>query len=200
MSITTTDICNLALSALSCKNILSMDEGTAEAQQCKIYYEHTRRRLLRMFSWGFAQRETKLALLVDTVPGYRYLYAYPAECFLVSYVYEEGCARGKEERPRDYRVIAASGNRRVIATNVENAWAEYTADIKDPDMMSDEFIEAFFHFLASAMAMPLTGNANFQQTNYQLGQMALEAAKWENEVENERRTRYPHGYSDVRFS
>ena len=75
----------------------------------------------------------------------------------------------------------------------------YTADIKDPAMMSDEFVDAFYHLLASAMAMPLVDSASMQQTNYQLAQMAVQAAKWENMVESAKRTRYPHGYSDARF-
>ena len=89
--------------------------------------------------------------------------------------------------------------RRGIATDVEEAWARYTADIKDPAMMSDEFVDAFYHLLASAMAMPLVDSASMQQTNYQLAQMAVQAAKWENMVESAKRTRYPHGYSDAQF-
>ena len=199
MATTTTDICNLALSALSKPSILSMEEGSAEATTCRTFYEHTRRRLLRMFPWGFAQRDVKLAVLDAELPGVRYVYAYPAECFLVSFVYDETHARCMEERPQDFRVVAVTGGRRGIATDVEEAWARYTADIKDPAMMSDEFVDAFYHLLASAMAMPLVDSASMQQTNYQLAQMAVQAAKWENMVESAKRTRYPHGYSDARF-
>ena len=150
MATTTTDICNLALSALSKPSILSMEEGSAEATTCRTFYEHTRRRLLRMFPWGFAQRDVKLAVLDAELPGVRYVYAYPAECFLVSFVYDEAHARCLEEHPQDFRVVAVTGGRRGIATDVEDAWARYTADIKDPAMMSDEFVDAFYHLLASA--------------------------------------------------
>jgi len=199
MAVTTTDICNLALSALSTANILSMEETSAQATSCRTFYEHTRRRLLRMFPWSFAQRDVKLAVLDTELPGSRYVYAYPAECFLVSYVYDEEHAKCMEERPQDFRVVAASDGRRGIATDVSEAWARYTADIKDPAMMSDEFIDAFYHLLASAMAMPLVDSASMMQTNYQLAQAAVQAAKWENMVESAKRTRYPHGYSDARF-
>lgn len=199
MAVTTTDVCNLALSALACPNILSMDEASNQAVQCRTYYEHTRRKLLRAFPWGFAQREGKLALLDTTVPDFSYVYAYPAECYLVRFVYDEDHARCKEERPQDFRVFAVSDNRKGIASDAQDAWATYTADIKDPAMMSDAFLDAFYHALASALAMPLVNNASMQQTNFQLAQVAIQQAKWETMVEQARRLRYPHGYSDARF-
>lgn len=199
MSITNTDICNMALSHIAVGGIISMDESSEAAKQCKIHYEHTRRRMLGMYNWNFAARETKLALLDETVPGFAYAYAYPEECLKIYYVYEEGMAPYKEENPRDYRIAAITGVRRAVITDVEKAWCSYTADIKNPDMMSEEFIDGFSHLLASNIAMALTGNANLMQTNLQLAQMSVAQAKWESVVEAQRRTRYPEGYVRARF-
>lgn len=199
MTITNTDICNMALSHIAVGGIISMDESSEAAKQCKIHYEHTRRRLLGMYNWNFAARETKLALLDETVPGFDFAYAYPEECLKIYYVYEEGEAPYKEEHPRDYKVVAATGVRRAVATDVEKAWCSYTADIKDPDMMSEEFITGFSHLLASDLSMALTGNASLMQTNLQLAQMSVAQAKWESVVEAQRRTRYPDGYARARF-
>ena len=146
-----------------------------------------------------AARETKLALLDETVPGFDFAYAYPEECLKIYYVYEEGEAPYKEEHPRDYKVVAATGGRRAVATDVEKAWCSYTADIKDPDMMSEEFITGFSHLLASDLSMAPTGNASLMQTNLQLAQMSVAQAKWESVVEAQRRTRYPDGYARARF-
>lgn len=199
MSITNTDICNMALSHIAVGGIISMDESSEAAKQCKIHYEHTRRRMLGMYNWNFAARETKLALLDETVPGFAYAYAYPEECLKIYYVYEEGMAPYKEENPRDYRIAAITGVRRAVITDVGKAWCSYTADIKTPDMMSEEFIDGFSHLLASNIAMALTGNANLMQTNLQLAQMSVAQAKWESVVEAQRRTRYPEGYVRARF-
>ena len=199
MSITNTDICNMALSHIAVGGIISMDESSEAAKQCKIHYEHTRRRMLGMYNWNFAARETKLALLDETVPGFAYAYAYPEECLKIYYVYEEGMAPYKEEHPRDYRIAAITGVRRAVITDVGKAWCSYTADIKTPDMMSEEFIDGFSHLLASNFAMALTGNANLMQTNLQLAQMSVAQAKWESVVEAQRRTRYPDGYVRARF-
>ena len=57
------DICNMALSFLHCGRINSLDDTEKAAQLCKIHYDHLRRRLLRMYPWGFAEKLTKLALL-----------------------------------------------------------------------------------------------------------------------------------------
>lgn len=199
MSITNTDICNMALSHIAVGGIISMDESSEAAKQCKIHYEHTRRRMLGMYNWNFAARETKLALLDETVPGFAYAYAYPEECLKIYYVYEEGMAPYKEEHPRDYRIAAITSVRRAVITDVGKAWCSYTADIKNPDMMSEEFIDGFSHLLASNIAMVLTGNANLMQTNLQLAQMSVAQAKWESVVEAQRRTRYPDGYVRARF-
>ena len=182
MSITNTDICNMALSHIAVGGIISMDESSEAAKQCKIHYEHTRRRMLG-----------------ETVPGFAYAYAYPEECLKIYYVYEEGMAPYKEEHPRDYRIAAITGVRRAVITDVGKAWCSYTADIKTPDMMSEEFIDGFSHLLASNIAMALTGNANLMQTNLQLAQMSVAQAKWESVVEAQRRTRYPDGYVRARF-
>ena len=117
MSITNTDICNMALSQIAVGSIISMDESSEAAKQCKIHYEHTRRRILGMYNWNFAARETKLALLDKTVPGFAYVYAYPEECLKIYYVYEEGMAPYKEEHPRDYRIAAITGVRRAVITD-----------------------------------------------------------------------------------
>ena len=104
MSITNTDICNMALSHIAVGGIISMDESSEAAKQCKIHYEHTRRRMLGMYNWNFAARETKLALLDKTVPGFAYVYAYPEECLKIYYVKKKAWHHTK----KSIRVIIVS--------------------------------------------------------------------------------------------
>ena len=49
------------------------------------------------------------------------------------------------------------------------------------------------------MAMGMTGNTELQSINLQLAQQSVDLARYQDAVERERRTRYPHGYSDARF-
>lgn len=194
-----TDICNMALSIVTRTRINSLDEDSEEAKECKIYYEHSRRRLLRLNTWGFARRETKLALLAETVPGWKYCYGYPEECLSVTFVFDENHARKKEMERQDFHITIVEGNFPVIGTDVKDAWAEYIHDVKDPDMFSEEFTEALVRTMAANLAVPLAGNSDLMNVNLQLAQQAIALAMQENVIEQERRTQYPHKYADMRF-
>lgn len=196
---TNTDICNLALSYLSKGKITSMDDDSEEAAQCKIHYDHARKLLLRQYPWNFAKRTVKLALLATTQPGWEYAYAYPAECLAVRYVFDEDGAAGREEDIQQFDVAMTSANQKAVLTDVELAWCEYTANIKDTEMYPDEFIEAFAHYLACNMAMVLTGSAGLQQTQFQLYQESVEAAMVFTAQERRRKTVFPQDYAQARF-
>jgi hypothetical protein len=198
--LTRTDICNLALSYLSKGRITDLKENTEEARQCNLHYEHCRRMLLRSYTWGFAKRTVKLAVLADTYPGWDYVYAYPAQCLEVRFVFNDETAQNKEQVRNEFDMAMTSDNTKTIVTNIENACCEYTADVETVDVMSEEFVEAMARSLASSMAMVLTGNANIMQTNYQLFQAAASSAKVEAATERERETGYPTKYAEARFS
>jgi hypothetical protein len=93
-----------------------------------------------------------------------------------------------------------TGNDRVIATDTELAWAEYTADVKNTEAFSEEFIEALTRMLAANLAIPLTGNSELMQMNMQLAQQSINIAMQENVNEQERRTKWPRKYEQARFS
>lgn len=194
-----TDICNMALSIVTRTRINSLDEESEEAKECKTYYEHTRRRLLKLNVWGFARRETKLALRTDTVLGWEYCYGYPEECLNVTFVYDETHARVREMERQDFHITTVAGNDKVIATNVKDAWSEYIHDVKDPEMFSEEFVEALVRTMAANLAVPLAGNSDLMNVNLQLAQQAIALAMQENVTEQERHTMYPKKYAEARF-
>ena len=193
------DICNMALSFLHCGRINSLDDTEKAAQLCKIHYDHLRRRLLRMYPWGFAEKLTKLALLETRAVGYSYAYAYPEDCLQLRFVFDEEHAADREDFRQDFRVCYLGTVGRSILTDVSLAYGDYTADIKEPEVFSAEFSDALAHLLASSMAMGMTGNTELQSINLQLAQQSVDLARYQDAVERERRTRYPHGYSDARF-
>ena len=84
-----TDICNMALSFISRQRIDSLNDNSEEAKHCKIYYDHTRKRLLKMYNWGFARRVNQLALRIDTIPGWDFTYGYPQQCLSVQFVFDD---------------------------------------------------------------------------------------------------------------
>lgn len=194
-----TDICNMALSYIGKDRIDSIDDDSETAKQCRIHYNHTRKRMLLAYPWGFARRCDKIALLTSTVPGWTYCYAYPSECLSVQFVFDEDHARHKEMHRQDFRVVMVSAYDRAIATDVDEAYAEFTYDVKDPSVFSEEFSDGLAHLLAAAMAISVTGSAAIQTQNIELAQQAIEQAKYLDAVEQERRTEYPRKYADIRF-
>jgi hypothetical protein len=194
-----TDICNMALSFISRQRIDSFDDGSEEAKHCKIYYEHTRKRLLKMYNWNFAQKMERLALRTDTVPGWDYVYGYPQQCLAVQFVFDENHAYSREMNRQEYRIITLSGNDKVIATNVDEAWVEYIQDVVNTETFSEEFIEALARMLAANLSAPLTGSTDLFNINMQLAQSAVSMAMQENVTESERKTQWPRKYSEARF-
>lgn len=194
-----TEICNMALSYLGNGRINSIDDAAEDARKCKIHYDHDRRRMLMAYPWGFAKRMEKLALFTDKVPGWDFAYSYPTECVNVTYVYDEDGARRKEEAREDFEIVTLDG-RKTIATDVRDAWVEYTADVRDANMFSEEFTEGLTHLLASSIAMGITGNANIAMQHMQLAQQSIVSAGYYNAIEKERRMRYPNKYANERFT
>lgn len=194
-----TEICNLALSYIARGRIEDIDEETEEARQCRIHYDHCRRRLLKAYTWGFARRIVQLAELTERVPHYKHAYAYPAGCIDVQLVFDENNAEDMEEDRNDFEISATTANNRAILTDVDNAWCRFTYDIEDTDMYSEEFVEALARLLASSIALPLDGSVEIQNINYQLANNAMRAAALSSAVEQERRTRYSENYSNARF-
>ncbi len=195
---TSTDICNLALAYLAKGRITSMTQGTEEARQCAMHYDHCRRMLLRSYRWGFARRTIKLALTASTVPGWDFVYGYPAACMSVRFVFPEDRAARKDYNKDEYEVAVVDGVN-VLCTNVEDAWCEYTEDVVEVNRMTEEFVEALARYLAASMAMVITGNGELMGTNYQLMQQALEQAKVESARELEHTPIWPTAYAEARF-
>ena len=194
-----TDICNMALSYIGQGRINSIDDASEEARKCKVHYDHDRRRMLTAYPWGFAKRIGKLALYLNEVPGWDYAYAYPAECLSVLYIYDAESARKKETEPADYEIVTIGGCK-GIATDVQEAWAEYTGDEKDPEIFSEEFIEGLAHLLASSIAMGVTGNATIAAQHMQLAQQSIVTARYYSALEKARQMQYPNKYANERFT
>lgn len=194
-----TDICNMALSYIGKNRINSLDEKSEAARQCKIHYEHVRRQLLSAQRWVFAERTVKLAILNSEVPGWDYVYAYPQQCLNIRQIYDVNGAAGKDDEFHEYTVVTINDSTKAICTNIENAWADYTADTENANIFSPDFTEALARGLAAALSVPLMGSANTQQVQYQLMQAAVARARLQSEQENHHKPEFPDTYFKARF-
>ena len=197
---TSTDICNMALSSIGLGTINSIDENTETARKCKLYYDNTRKTLLVEANWGFAKRQEKLALVSDELQNdYYYVYIYPEQCLLIRRIYEAN-DRSESLRKHRYQVYNLDGSAPVIATNAQVAYLEYTCDTQDATVYPAPFVEAFARLLASNLSMALVGNTGLQQMQYQLYQAALQKATMRNAQEMHRELDEPRKYAYSRGS
>ena len=206
-----TDVCNMSLAYLGKGRIASIDEQTEQARQCKLFYEYTKQRLLREYTWGFAKRIVKLADLDIVNPFYRCVYAYPNGCVCVKRIFECQDMLDDEERVRKvaivdyteakrekYEVYMVSDNVRGIGCDVEKAWCEYVYDVVDLNICSSDFIEALTHMLAYEMALALTGNMQLKNSEYQQAMAVLDRAKYTSAAEAHKDIKRSQGYFDAR--
>lgn len=192
---TDTDICNMALSNIGKGTISNMEEETENARACKLYYDPTRRQILREFTWGFAHRIERLALVDEKVPGYDYVYSYPAECLKINRLMEQ-IPNYRERHLWD--IVNIGNSTKAIVCQVENAYIDYTWDVRDPNIFDDIFVQAFTELLTSKIAMRLTGNPQMMQNAYQLYQATMTAAQTQDAREEEPRVTFTSNYIKAR--
>jgi hypothetical protein len=170
------DICNLALAHLGQRaNVVSINppEGSAEAPQCARFYPMARDTLLELHPWRFATRRVALADLSAANPPadpWRFSYALPDEMIRVLAI--TGPERSHDDEAEPYAVELAADGAPVIYTDMEDAWARYTARVIDTTRFSPLFVETLAYLLASYLAGPVIKG----DSGIRVGQSMLQAA------------------------
>jgi hypothetical protein len=145
-----TDICNLALGHLGEKSITSLNESSAGARACALYYESTRQEVLRSHRWNFAQDRKVLAKLTDRpVFGWKFAYQLPANCLRV--VEMNGTEAG-DILSEPYIIEG-----RKLLTNSEEVRLVYVYDISNVSDFDSLFVEAFALKLAVKLTEKIRG-------------------------------------------
>ena len=196
-----TDICNLALSHIGREVIASIDEDTEAARTCKLHYDLQRKTLLRAYTWSFAKKYTKLALLDVTTPGWKYTYAYPNDCVMARKIYNEDntwCVLWKNF-PGNLDQVMVNDSTKALVCNHEEAYLEYTYDCKDAGLFTADFTQALSYYLAAAICVPLTGSEALAQQMQSHGAGILQEAKFTMMGERNRVPDYPSKYFKSRW-
>lgn len=152
------DICNLALTHIRAQpDVISIDppEGGVKAEQCALYYATARRVVLRSHPWSFATTYRALGELDrDPVKSWLYCFAVPFDCLRAIHVFSEG-----SETPQPFERAVTSDGTQVIYCNVELPTLKYVRDIVDPTVFDAHFVMALSWYMASLLAMPISGDA-----------------------------------------
>lgn len=172
-------ICNLALTNLAKPGISSINEASAEAAACKLYYDHVRDVLLKAHPWRFAAKTLALAEISNTKPTrWRNAYQRPADCLKVLRVSDADLA---DYLPSDGALVVAGGfhhaiEGQTIFCDVSPAYLTYTHRLVDPAQFPADFIEALGWQLAVRLAMPLTRDPKIRADAYQLASRMTDIA------------------------
>lgn len=181
------DICNAALSLMGSRStITNLNEGSAEAINCSIWYDRLRKQLLRSAPWGFARTQVLLtqlgSLAASTAPyPWAYKYSYPNDCLKLRYILPQPSDPTQVtcwSPSRAYRFLVANDpSGRVLLSNVFSAIGVYTKDEGNPAMFDPLFEGALIALLAAHLVIPLSGNANMRAQFIQLARDTITEAK-----------------------
>jgi len=173
-----TEIANMAISHLGIgKEIANLEtEQSSEASACRRFYDSARKAVLGDIYWSFATKFATLNL-IESSPNdeWDYSYRYPTDCLDFRRILS-----GMRQDTANSRIIYKLGqdtSGRLIYTDQENAEAEYTVNVEDPGLFTEEFILALSFRLASYIAPRITGGDPFKMKEEMLGQYEIELGK-----------------------
>jgi hypothetical protein len=169
------NICNRALSYLTTKTIVSFDGVGREERLCNLFYDVTLEELLRMHPFNFAMDVRQLSPVLD-VPtnGWGYAYIYPANAIDIKSVttsprsnitsFHVGGSSSMVEDGTKFGIgVSSYDNKKYIYTDILNPFINYVKKVTDTSLFDPLFRQAFEHFLAYKMSLPLTGNQKITQ-------------------------------------
>lgn len=176
MATNSTTICNLALSKIGNKRIVSLDEESPEARACRLVYEPARDEVLRSHQWNFAMKRMVLSRLVAAPAfGWACQFQLPVDCLRVLQLngYEPG------ERRDNWEIEG-----RVLLADDETAEIKYIARVTDGNLYDAIFVKALAVKVGAEIAKPLAGSSSLAEgllTEYEriVGPLARSADSFE---------------------
>ena len=168
MAATQVGIINLGLSHIGQTPIVTMVETTVQREAASRVWEYILKEVLASYNWGFARVTLALTVLSNyTSLIYTYAYTYPSSCVRVWKVYGDGST--EHTIGVKFRVLYdTTNNQKVIVTDLEDAYAEYTHFQETVTEYDPYFITALSHRLAAELAVPLNGDPEMAK-----GQIAI---------------------------
>lgn len=141
---TDVEICNVALTRVDRKRIVSLTDGSVNGNDCSALFAPTRDELLRGHSWNFAEGRVKLAQLA-TAPAYEYTYAYQLPTNWLA-------TRAVHNNDGGYGAVQYRHQALTILSSAEDIYITYTIAITDPAAMIADFRSLFSYRLAEQLA------------------------------------------------
>ena len=154
-------IVNMALAHIGLKPLADLDGTDPITTAVNTYYDYSLEDVFSEHRWPFANVKTALSEITveDDDIEWDFMYTYPSSAARVFLVYSEGSVTTKEYE--EFEVIYLTGStRKVILTNTEDAYAEYTYIMTDTTKWEPKFTLAFSYRLAALIAFSVTGDVD----------------------------------------
>ena len=146
------DVLNAALLKIGADTITGIDDGSVNAERCKILYPPLRRAHLRMHHWNFAERRATLAQALPA-PEFEFAFRYPLPPNALKLKEYNGTQVDTSQFIEGFFIA----NRfkiegREVFTNDGEVRIVYVADIDDPNLWDPLFYQAMVHLLGADLA------------------------------------------------
>lgn len=195
MSLTKTQICNMALFHLGTSkeiaNVDSSSETSEEARTMRVFWDTAKEKILGEFPWTFATKVSALGQVEeDPTDEWGYSYTYPSDAVAIRKI-QSGLRMDHRQSVIPYQ-IAQDNNVKLIYTDLEEAIAEYTCNLTETSLFTAEFCIALSYLLAHYAAAKLSKGDPMKMKNDMLilYKIALAEAKSKS-LNEEQRDPYP---------
>ncbi len=186
------DVCNLALSILGYpQRIGDIYEGSKPSKLALDLYGQTRDEVLRSSYWGFARRETMLALVKGAPPPgqpwnateyaqvpWQFEYEYPTDCIRLLYVMPSIVNFPVYDPQPQLFEVGNDPNinppMKVIFTNLSQPVAVYTGQVTDMSLWEPLFTSTLASALAGKFAAALSEGKSVVETRKALEQETVQ--------------------------
>jgi hypothetical protein len=161
---TKTEFFNLALHHLGITQRLTDAEITADLKpQAKVlndFFIPFVRSVFQEHQWAFATVQEELVAASEEVPlGWTFAYDYPtANAATIWTVFNEGTLIEKDKQDFDTYYLPTTDTR-LIVSNLDEAYAEYTYIIEDVESWREKFAVAMSYSFAATVSSAVTGDA-----------------------------------------
>lgn len=171
-----TGICNSALSKIGAQPIVSLTEGTENANRCNEQYGKLRDNLLRSHIWNFAIKRVKLAQLAAVpVFGFEFSYQLPADWLRTVSVHDNDAGRGSPRHKIEGQ---------TISSDASDIYLRYVCQVTDTNQMTADFREALAFMIAADLAIPIQNSNTVKQLMERDFKSARRAAKSSDAIED----------------
>lgn len=169
-------ICNSALIKLGASTIISLSDGSKNANLCNAQYDSLRDDLLRAHAWNFAVVRRTLAQLTEPPTfGFGHAYQLPSDWLRAVSVHDNDAGSGSVR----YRIEG-----RRLLSDAPRVYLRYVRQVTDPNEMDADFREALAWKIAADLALPVTQSSTTREQMAVGFQSALVKARAVDAVED----------------